>query len=110
MKQQTKITLIIVLALLLGITFGFKIQEQGYLIHVKATELNYIGQSLQGIKQTIVTSDIPSKQGFEINARIDSIVRIMNKGLSADQIIIPKDSLKKDSKKKNTVKKDTIKK
>lgn len=109
MKQQTKITLAIVLALLLGITFGFKIQEQDYLIKIKATELNYIGTSLQGIKQVVATSDIPSKQGFEINARVDSIVRIMNKGLSQEQIILPKDSLKKESKKKNTVKKDTTK-
>lgn len=107
MKQQTKITLAIVLALLLGITFGFKVEEQQFLIKVKATELNFIGTSLQGIKQTIANSDIPSKQGFEINARIDSIVRIMNKGMSMYKIPI-KDSLK--DVKKNTTKKDTTKK
>lgn len=109
MKQQTKIVLAIILALLLGTAFGFKIEEQGYLIHMKATELNFIGQSLQGIKQTISTSDIPSKQGFDINARIDSIVRIFNKGISSDRVVLPKDSLSK-LKTKPLSKKDTTKK
>jgi hypothetical protein len=104
MKQQTKITLTILLAILLGTAFGFKIEEQQFNIKIKATELNFIGQSLQGIKQAVATSKIPSDQGFEITGRIDSIVRIINKGMITPKVDVPENTTKK-----NKVKKDTTK-
>lgn len=80
--MKKKIILLALLGLGIGTVLAFKtIPEQEYNIKVKATDLNFIGTQINVIKQITANSDMKAKEANQVGAILDSVVRIINKGM-----------------------------
>lgn len=79
MKNRNFITL--GLTMLIITVLAFVPVEQDITFKVKVNDVNYIGQTFDGIKQTLGNSDLPSKQTFAIINSLDSVSRILRKSI-----------------------------
>ena len=75
--------IVLILALAVVVLSGFTIVEQEYIITLKTQDINFISGTLDGIKQNLANSTLPSNQTFAIFKGIDSVETILRKNISA---------------------------